>query len=311
MVKTRIRFCVHGNPHRSAPRTRTKRVAFFATSLSVLRLSPRLNRGVIVKSDTALAATNDDKFASLTDIEVAQTGSKREGRMESFEDFPCNRCEGYFSEYFRDPVSIDNGLFVGGLSKRSKLATASMVSRLTAPLPMYLTPQHSTPQAAEQADESCAEQEQRRRFGRSYRGILDGQEIFTGAHVLARYLCAKIRLIQAETAVHLTHVAVGYVIDGEQARLASTPEGASHRSGYRERAVVNALAQIPSVDRPCARRGEFNQMAVRVTKVEARASQFPRALLFHWNSSRLEPRFPTGQFGRRNTEREVQLTVPS
>jgi hypothetical protein len=54
-------------------------VAFFATWLSVLRLSPRLNRGVIVKSDTALAATNDDKFASLTDIEVAQTGSKREG----------------------------------------------------------------------------------------------------------------------------------------------------------------------------------------------------------------------------------------
>jgi hypothetical protein len=50
---------------------------------------------------------------------------------------------------------------------------------------MYLTPQHSTPQAAEQADESCAEQEQRRRFGRSYRRILDGQEIFTGAHVLA------------------------------------------------------------------------------------------------------------------------------
>jgi hypothetical protein len=48
--------------------------------------------------------------------------------MESSEDFPCNRCEGYFSEYFMDPVSIDNGLFVGGLSKRSKLATASMVS---------------------------------------------------------------------------------------------------------------------------------------------------------------------------------------
>jgi hypothetical protein len=87
---------------------------------------------------------------------------------------------------------------------------------------MYLTRQHSTPQAAEQANESCAEQEQRRRFGRSYRRILDGQEIFTGAHVwLARYLCAKIRLIQAEIAIHLTHVVVGYVIDGEQARLAS------------------------------------------------------------------------------------------
>ena len=75
---------------------------------------------------------------------------------------------------------------------------------------MYLTRQHSTPQAAEQANESCAEQEQRRRFGRSYRRILDGQEIFTGAHVwLARCLCAKIRLIQAEIALHLTHVAVG------------------------------------------------------------------------------------------------------
>jgi hypothetical protein len=53
---------------------------------------------------------------------------------------------------------------------------------------MYLKPQHSTPQAAEQANESYAEQEQRRRFGRSYRCILHGQEIFTGAHVwLARY----------------------------------------------------------------------------------------------------------------------------
>jgi hypothetical protein len=49
--------------------------------LSVLRLSLRLNRGVIVKSDTALAATNDDKFASLTDIEVAQNGIESR-RME-------------------------------------------------------------------------------------------------------------------------------------------------------------------------------------------------------------------------------------
>jgi hypothetical protein len=48
--------------------------------------------------------------------------------MESLEGFPCNRCDGYFSEYFKDPVSIDNGLFVEDLSKKSKLATASMVS---------------------------------------------------------------------------------------------------------------------------------------------------------------------------------------
>jgi hypothetical protein len=41
--------------------------------------------------------------------------------MELLEGFPCNRCHGYFSEYFMDPVSIDNGLFVGGLSKTASL----------------------------------------------------------------------------------------------------------------------------------------------------------------------------------------------
>src|SRR5271157_6515997 len=53
-----------------------------------------------------------------------------------------------------------------------------------------------------------------------------------------------------------------------------------------------------SIDRPCARRGEFDQAAVRVSKVEAPASGFPRAFLFHRDSSRLELCFPVAQFGR-------------
>jgi hypothetical protein len=84
--------------------------------LSVLRLSLRLNRRVIVKSDTALAATNDDKFASLTDIEVAQNGIESR-RMESLECLPCDRCDGYFSEYFMNPVNIDNCVFVAVCQK--------------------------------------------------------------------------------------------------------------------------------------------------------------------------------------------------
>ena len=44
-----------------------------------------------------------------------------------------------------------------------------------------------------------------------------------------------------------------------------------------------------SINRPCARRGDFDQMAVRVSKVEAPASRFPCPLLFHRDSSRLEP----------------------
>jgi hypothetical protein len=52
-----------------------------------------------------------------------------------------------------------------------------------------------------------------------------------------------------------------------------------------------------SINRPGARRGEFDQMAVRVSKVEAITSQLPRPLLFYCDSSRLQPRFPVGQFG--------------
>src|SRR4029077_12923042 len=51
-------------------------------------------------------------------------------------------------------------------------------------------------------------------------------------------------------------------------------------------------------------------MEVRVSKVKAPASQFPRALLFHCDSSCLEPRFPVGQFGGRDSEGEMQFALP-
>ena len=46
---------------------------------------------------------------------------------------------------------------------------------------------------------------------------------------------------------------------------------------------------LSSVDRPYAWRGEFDQMPVRIAKVEAPAAQFPCPLLFHGDASRLEP----------------------
>ena len=44
-----------------------------------------------------------------------------------------------------------------------------------------------------------------------------------------------------------------------------------------------------SINRPYARRGEFEQMPVRISKIEAPAAQFPCPLLFHGDASRLEP----------------------
>jgi hypothetical protein len=52
----------------------------------------------------------------LSEDAVFQNGIESR-RLESLEGSPCNRCDGYFSEYFMNPVNIDNGLFVGGLSK--------------------------------------------------------------------------------------------------------------------------------------------------------------------------------------------------
>src|SRR6266480_261247 len=69
--------------------------------------------------------------------------------------------------------------------------------------------------------------------------------------------------------------------------------------------VPTLTGHLFSIDRPCARRGEFDQMAVGVSKVEAPASQFPRPFLLHCNSSRLEPRLPGGQFGRCDSKRDV------
>src|SRR6266481_3932743 len=43
-----------------------------------------------------------------------------------------------------------------------------------------------------------------------------------------------------------------------------------------------------SINRPNARRGQFDQMAVRVSKVEAPASQFPFPLFFPISQSGLE-----------------------
>ena len=79
------------------------------------------------------------------------------------------------------------------------------------------------------------------------------------------------------------------------------------RSHILERRLWPATGICPlfSIDRPCARRGEFDQMAVRVSKVEAPASGFPRAFLFYRDSSRLEPSLPVAQFRRWNSERDV------
>src|SRR5260370_36912678 len=50
-------------------------------------------------------------------------------------------------------------------------------------------------------------------------------------------------------------------------------------------------------------------MAVRVTKVKAGATQFPRALLLHSDTSLIKPRLPVGQFTGRDCERELQLAI--
>src|SRR5271169_5973537 len=73
--------------------------------------------------------------------------------------------------------------------------------------------------------------------------------------------------------------------------------------------LVTGICPLFSIDRPCARRGEFDQMAVRVSKVEAPAPGFPGAFLFHRDSSCLEPCLPLVQFGRWNSERDVQFSV--
>jgi hypothetical protein len=71
--------------------------------------------------------------------------------------------------------------------------------------------------------------------------------------------------------------------------------------------VCGSLSDISIlIDRPCARRGEFDQMAVRVSKVEAPASQFPLLLLlFHCDSFLVEPRLPVGQLVGWDSERDV------
>src|SRR5277367_6525824 len=50
-------------------------------------------------------------------------------------------------------------------------------------------------------------------------------------------------------------------------------------------------------------------MAVGVAKVETPASQFPLFLFFHGDCFTLKPRLPTGQFGGRDGEGEMQFAV--
>src|SRR5580700_3553454 len=64
-----------------------------------------------------------------------------------------------------------------------------------------------------------------------------------------------------------------------------------------------------SVNRPYARRGDLNQVPVRIAKVEAGASLFPRALLLHGNPVFREPIFPAGQLRSRDGKREMELAV--
>src|SRR6267142_4935440 len=68
-------------------------------------------------------------------------------------------------------------------------------------------------------------------------------------------------------------------------------------------------AQLLLVHRPGAGRGKLEQVAVRITKVKATATQFPRALLLHRDTSLLKPRLPVGQFTGWDCEREVQLAI--
>ena len=65
-----------------------------------------------------------------------------------------------------------------------------------------------------------------------------------------------------------------------------------------------------SVDRPRPRRDDFEQVAIRVSKIQANAAPFPRMFLLQRNSSLLEPSLPPGQFRSRNCERYVQFAVP-
>src|SRR5882762_769477 len=62
-----------------------------------------------------------------------------------------------------------------------------------------------------------------------------------------------------------------------------------------------------SINGPGARSGEFEQVAVGVSEVEAPASQFPLTFFFHCDSPGLEPGFPVGQFRRGDSEGDVQF----
>src|SRR5215469_12732335 len=64
-----------------------------------------------------------------------------------------------------------------------------------------------------------------------------------------------------------------------------------------------------SIDRPDAGRGNFQQMAVGIPKVDALASQIPRAPLFDFDLVLPEPFFPSRQLGSGNRKGDVQLAI--
>src|ERR1700720_3911078 len=95
-------------------------------------------------------------------------------------------------------------------------------------------------------------------------GLLRGQPPFSGAPEVRHY----------------------YVLS--QGAAVSLPEACRARL----QAHLGPGARLTSINRPYAGRGEFEQMPVRVTKVEAPATQIPLLLFFYRNPSLFDPRLP-------------------
>lgn len=75
-------------------------------------------------------------------------------------------------------------------------------------------------------------------------------------------------------------------------------------------AAADCQHTLFSIYGPGARRGEFEQMAVGIAKVEAPAARFPTAFLFYRDPFLAEQRLPADQFLGWDGECEMQFAAP-
>jgi hypothetical protein len=75
------------------------------------------------------------------------------------------------------------------------------------------------------------------------------------------------------------------------------------------RSIQLVGVSITSIDRPDTGGGDFNEVSVRISKIDALATQLPRTLLFNRDSVFCQPCFPSPQLRSRNCESDMQLSV--